>query len=255
MTEHRRPIIAGNWKMHKTVAEAKALAEAVRRGMEAIGGVDVVLCPPFTSLAAVSSAISGSKVALGAQDMYWEAEGAFTGEVSTGMLMDAGCKYVIVGHSERRSSFGETNEGVRRKSAAALSAGLCPIVCVGETLEEREKGIAHDVVREHFVGAVEGKSAEDVRKIVFAYEPVWAIGTGKTATDEQAQEMHAFLRGLMEESYDLDTALGTRIQYGGSVKPDNVAGLMTREDIDGALIGGASLKADVFLEILTRVAG
>jgi len=250
MSVVRKPIIAGNWKMHMTTGEARDLAERVRRGMGESGSVDVVVCPPFPSLSAVNEVVRGSLIALGAQDMYWESEGAFTGEVSPGMLTDAGCRYVIIGHSERRAYFGETNETGRRKSAAALEAGLCPIVCVGERLEERERGIEHDVVRGQFVGAVEGKSADQMGQLIVAYEPVWAIGTGKTATDAQAQEMHAFLRGLMEESYDLETAERARIQYGGSVKPDNVAGLMTQTDIDGALVGGASLKADVFLRIL-----
>jgi triosephosphate isomerase len=250
MSEVRKPIIAGNWKMNKTVAAARELAQAIVSGMGRIEGVDVVLCPPFPSLAAVRDLLRGSRVALGAQDVHWESSGAFTGEVSPGMLADVGCRYVIVGHSERRALLGETNEQVRRKSAAALAAGLVPIVCVGETLAEREKGIAHDVVRSQFLGAAEGKSAEHVRTAVIAYEPVWAIGTGKTATDGEAQEMHAFLRGLIEETFDVDTALGTRIQYGGSVKAGNIAGLMRQPDIDGALVGGASLEAESFLGIL-----
>ncbi len=250
MSERRKPIIAGNWKMNKTTGEARDLAAAIRRGMDGVQGVDVVLCPPFPYLGVVREEIGGSSVALGAQNMHWESAGAFTGEVSPEMLLDTGCRYVICGHSERRAYFGETNEMVRRKSAAALEARLCPIVCVGEKLEEREKGIEHDVVRSQILGAVEGKSADQMVKMVVAYEPVWAIGTGKTATDQQAQDMHAFIRSLIEESYDLSAAERTRIQYGGSVKPGNVAGLMAEPDIDGALVGGASLKADVFLGIL-----
>ncbi len=254
MSEIRKPIIAGNWKMYKTAGEARELALSVRRGMEEIQGVDVVLCPPFPSLGAVSEAIRGCRtLALGAQNMHWESEGAYTGEVSPGMLVDAGCRYVIVGHSERRAYFGETNDTVRMKSAAALESGLLPIVCVGENLDERNRGIEHDVVREQFLGAVEGKSAEQMVRMLIAYEPVWAIGTGKTATDVQAQDMHAFIRSLIEESYDQETAERTRIQYGGSVKPENAAGLMVRPDIDGALVGGASLKADLFMGILRAV--
>jgi len=251
MPEARKPIVAGNWKMHKTTGEAQALAQAIRGGVTDPQGPDVVLCPPFTALAVVGAAVAGSLVALGAQDLHWESKGAFTGEVSAEMLLDAGCRYVIVGHSERRAYFGETNEMVRRKSAAALAAGLCPIVCVGEKLEDRETGRAPDVVRDHFVGAVEGKSADEVARMVMAYEPVWAIGTGRTATADQAQEMHAFLRGLIEEMYDLATAAQTRIQYGGSVKPDNIAGLMAEPDIDGALVGGASLDARLFLDLVS----
>ena len=249
MSTKRRPIIAGNWKMHMTTADAEALAGEVARGAETVQGVDVVLCPPFTSLEAVRRAVGGSPVQVGAQDVHWESKGAYTGEISAEMLVDVGCKWVIVGHSERRQYFGESNETVRRKSAAALTAGLCPIVCVGEQLEDREAGREHDVVRDHFLGAFEGKSAEEAARIVIAYEPVWAIGTGKTATATQAQEMHAFIRGLIEESFDLGTAEAARIQYGGSVNAGNIAGLMAEPDIDGALVGGASLKAGEFLKI------
>ncbi|MEW6515717.1 MAG: triose-phosphate isomerase [candidate division FCPU426 bacterium] len=246
----RIPIIAGNWKLNKIQNEAESLAKEVAAGVRPQGGVEVVLCPPYTALASVRNAIRNTPVRLGAQDMFWEASGAFTGEVSGPMLADAGCAYVIIGHSERRQYFGETNETVNRKVKAALQAGLLPIVCVGETLPEREAGKVEAVVSEHVRLGLAGLSPAEMGKIVVAYEPVWAIGTGKTATPEQAQEVHGLIRRLLTDMAGADTAQTIRIQYGGSVKPDNVKQLMAKPDIDGALVGGASLKADSFLALV-----
>lgn len=246
----RTPIIAGNWKLNKTQAEAEALARQVAAGAKQAKGVEVVLCPPYTALEAVRRAIQTTAVQLGGQDMFWEASGAYTGEVSGPMLLDAGCSYVIIGHSERRQFFGETNETVNRKVKAALAAGLKPIVCVGETLPEREAGKVESIVSEHVRMGLAGLSPEQLSKVVVAYEPVWAIGTGKTATPEQAQEVHHLIRRLLTEMAGSQVAETMRIQYGGSVKPDNVKQLMAQPDIDGALVGGASLKSDSFLALV-----
>lgn len=246
----RKPIIAGNWKLNNTQAQARELTEGIVAQVKDVQDVDVVLCPVYTSLAVTEQAIAGSQVALGAQDVYWQESGAFTGEVSPSLLKDAGCTYVIIGHSERRQYFGETNETVNKKVKAALSAGLTPIMCVGETLEEREAGQVEAVVGDHVKGGLNELSAEDINKVVIAYEPVWAIGTGKTATPEQAQEVHAYIRKLLVELAGADVAANVRIQYGGSVKPDNVKILMEKEDIDGALVGGASLKVDSFVSLV-----
>lgn len=250
--EVRKPIIAGNWKMNKTVGEARKLALDIKNGtVNLTGDVDVVVCPPFGSLHAVSEIVRDSGVGLGAQDCYWEEKGAFTGEMSPLMLKDLGCGYAIVGHSERRMYFGETDEWVSRKAGALLGNGLSPIVCVGERLEEREAGSTNDVVRGQVLGSLQGVDPEEMLKVVVAYEPVWAIGTGKTATPEQAQEVHAFIRNLLIDLNGLEVALRIRIQYGGSVKPDNIAALMAQPDIDGALVGGASLEASSFLKIVS----
>jgi len=246
----RRPFMAGNWKMNKTPDEAAALAKALRRELADAGDVTVAICPPYVSIAAVRGELSGSDIALGAQDVHWEPSGAYTGAVSAGMLAGAGCKYVIVGHSERRQHFGETDETVSRRLKAALGAGLKPIMCLGETLEEREKGVTEDVVGRQFSLGTDGVGAADFAKVTMAYEPVWAIGTGRTATPAQAQEVHAFLRGLIGEKYGRKIADGIIIQYGGSVKPENVKDIMAQEDVDGALVGGASLQADVFAKIV-----
>ncbi len=246
----RKPIIAGNWKMNKTVAEARTLAEGLKNGLKDIENVDIVVCPPFTSLREVAKALENSSIALGAQNVYWEDSGAYTGEISPPMLKSLGSQYVIIGHSERRAYFGETNETVNKKIKAALTHNLTPIVCVGEVLEQRENGKTFDVVKDHVSGALEGIPEADAKKIILAYEPVWAIGTGKTATPEQAQEVHAFIRGLINELYSKEAASVVRIQYGGSVKPDNAAALMAKDDIDGALVGGASLKVDSFVKII-----
>jgi triosephosphate isomerase len=246
----RRPFIAGNWKMNTNRASAVALAEAVAKKAEAINGADIAVCPPSCYLDAVGRAIAGSKVALGAQNVYHEKDGAFTGELSAAMLCDLGCKCVILGHSERRHILGETDAAINRKVHAALAAGLIPIVCVGELLAEREAGQTLPVIRRQFDGSLAGLSADQMMKIVIAYEPVWAIGTGKVATPQQAEDVHLGLRKLMEERYNKLLAEAVRIQYGGSVKPENAAELLKQPDIDGALVGGASLKADQFLGIV-----
>ncbi len=246
----RKPIIAGNWKMNKTVGEAQELVRALKGKIANVTDVEIVVAPVFTALSAVAKAIKGSSIKLAAQDMYWEAEGAFTGEVSPLMLKDVGCEYVIIGHSERRTYFSETNETVNKKVKAAHAHSLKPIVCVGERLEERESGITKDVVKDHVVNGLAGITEDQMLSTVIAYEPVWAIGTGKTATPEQAQEVHGFIRGLLAEIYSSDVAEAVRISYGGSVKPGNIAELMAQPDIDGGLIGGASLDADSFAQIV-----
>jgi triosephosphate isomerase len=250
--EVRRPIIAGNWKMYKTTGKARKLALDIKNAsLNLTDDVDVVLCPPFGSLLVVSEVIKTSKVKLGAQDCFWEDEGAFTGEVSPRMLKDLGCEYTIVGHSERRTYFGETDDAVSRKAKALLRNDISPIVCVGERLEEREAGTTKDVVRSQVLGSLRGVVAEEMLKTVIAYEPVWAIGTGKTATAEQAQEVHAFIRNILIDLFGLEVALRTRIQYGGSVKSENISALMAQPDIDGALVGGASLETTGFVKILS----
>jgi triosephosphate isomerase len=246
----RTAIIAGNWKMHKTVGEACALASELRRRLDAAAGVEVVIAPPFTALHAVARILQGSSVQLAAQNCHPEREGAFTGEVSPAMLAEIGCAYCIVGHSERRQLFAETDEGVNRRARALLAAGIRPIVCVGETLAEREQGRTFEVVERQLRAAFEGQGSDDVVAGVVAYEPVWAIGTGRNATPEQAEEVHSFLRDRLAKWYDAQTAAATRIQYGGSVKPGNIAELMAQPDIDGALVGGASLDADSFVRIV-----
>ena len=247
----RTKIVAGNWKMNLDRAKAKELTAAVaaRRGEAA--AVELVLCPPALYVETVGSALAGvkSNVGLGAQNMHDKASGAFTGEVAPPMLVDLGCQYVILGHSERRTLFGETDAAVNVKTKAALAAGLVPIVCVGEALEEREAGKTAAVVTGQVQGSLAGLSAAELEKVVVAYEPVWAIGTGKVATPEQAQEVHALIRALLAGLSSPEVANRVRIQYGGSVKPDNAADLARQPDIDGALVGGASLKADDFLGI------
>jgi triosephosphate isomerase len=244
----RRPLIAGNWKMFKTVAEAKALAEEVRAGAQ--GGPEVALCPPFTALSAVAEVLRGSPVLLGAQNMHAEDEGAFTGEVSPRMLRDVGCTHVVLGHSERRQLFGETDENVGRKALAAFRHGLTPIVCVGETLAERDGNRTLEVVERQTERALRGLTPDQAAVAVVAYEPVWAIGTGRNATPEQAQEVHASIRRLIARSHGEPAGTAVRILYGGSVKPDNARALMSQGDVDGALVGGASLQAASFLKIV-----
>jgi len=248
----RKKIIAGNWKMNKTLDESKELAEAVKKGISGISDVESALCPPFTSLTEVAKVLEGSNIGLGAQNCYWLESGAYTGEVAPSMIKSTGAAYVIIGHSERRGLFNETNESVNKKVKAALDAGLLPIMCVGEKLEEREKNRTFDVVKSHVEGGLKGINENDAKKIVIAYEPVWAIGTGKNATPEQAEEVHAYIRGLLKDLYSDDVADTVRIQYGGSVKPSNVEGLMGHKDIDGALVGGASLEADSFIELVKK---
>ncbi|MFH1266047.1 MAG: triose-phosphate isomerase [Planctomycetota bacterium] len=246
----RRPFIAGNWKMHLDRASAVALAEGVAKKAGQVDGIDVAVCPPNVFLDAVGKAIAGSNVGLGAQNMYHQNEGAYTGEISASMLCDLGCRHVILGHSERRHVLGETDEEVNKKVHAALKAGLGPIVCVGELLAEREAGKTFEVIRTQFDGSLAGVSTEQVLRVVIAYEPVWAIGTGKVATPDQAEEVHLDLRKLLEDRYNREVADTVRIQYGGSVKPENAAKLLTQPNIDGALVGGASLKVDPFMDIV-----
>lgn len=245
----REPIIVGNWKMNKTVQEAVNLVSELKPLIADVYDVEIAVAPTFTALFAVSREIHGSNIHLCAQDVFWEKEGAFTGEVSVSMLKDAGCRFVILGHSERRQYFGETDTWVNKKIRAALGEGLQPIACVGESLEQRESGKAFSIVGTQIRGCFDGLSLEDMGTIIIAYEPVWAIGTGKTATPEQAEEMHKEIRGILEEIFGRDTAGNVRIQYGGSVNPDNIGDLMKQPDIDGALVGGASLKADSFSRI------
>ena len=250
----RKTIIAGNWKMHKTIVEAIELANGLKRELFKLdfNAVDVVLCPAFTALSEVAEVLAETGIGLGAQDIYWLDEGAFTGEVSPLMLRDAGCQFVIIGHSERRQFFGESNEGVNKKIKAALRAGLTPIVCVGENLQEREANKTFKVIDDHINNGLVDISASDMLNLVIAYEPVWAIGTGKTATPEQAQEVHKFIRDLLKKNYGQEVACSVRIQYGGSVKPENITELMNKPDVDGALVGGASLKVDSFSAIVTK---
>lgn len=252
----RKTIIAGNWKLYKTIKEAIELANGLKRELFKSDkqGIDVVICPVFTALSEVSEVISESDIMLGAQDLYWQDEGAFTGEVSGKMLKDAGCSFVIIGHSERRQFFGETNESVNKKIKSALINSLTPIVCVGETLKEREAGKTFDVLKDHVQNGLRDIGKEDVLKLVIAYEPVWAIGTGKTATPVQAQEAHKYIRGLLAKLYDQEVASQIRIQYGGSVKPENIIELMKQPDLDGALVGGASLKVESFADIVKKAA-
>ncbi len=250
----RRPILAGNWKLHGTIAEAVALAAGIRARLADadLDSRDAVLCPPFTAIEAVARTVAGSRLAVGGQDCFWEPKGAFTGEVSAEMIREAGAAFVIVGHSERRQYFGETDETVSRKVAAALRAGLTPIVCVGERLEERERGETLAVVARQVTRGLAAVPAEVAAagRLVVAYEPVWAIGTGRTATPAQAQEVHAAIRRLLGERFGPAAAAAVRIQYGGSVKPDNIDDLMAEPDIDGALVGGASLEPAGFARIV-----
>ena len=246
----RTPLMAGNWKLHLTIAESVELASALAEQIEGVEGREVMIAPVFTALADVARAMKGSAVLLGAQDLYWEEKGAFTGEVSAPLLKDAGCSHVIVGHSERRQYFGETDGSVNRKARAALAAGLVPVVCVGETLEEREAGREREVVEGQVNRGLEGFSPDEAGRLVLAYEPVWAIGTGRTATPAQANEMHACIRDLLSRSFGDIVAARIRVLYGGSVKPGNVDELMAEPHIDGALVGGASLEAASFARIV-----
>ena len=246
----RKPFIAGNWKMNKTPAEGRELAEGVRKAIEGFTNVQVALCPPFVALASVAEVLKGSGIELGAQNLYWEASGAFTAEISGPMLVASGCQHVIIGHSERRQFFGETDATVNKRIKAALGSKLKPIFCVGETLQEREANITQKVVETQMTGGLAGFTAAELADLTIAYEPVWAIGTGKTATPAQAQEVHAFIRGLLKNMFGASLAEATRIQYGGSVKADNAKELLGQPDIDGALVGGASLKAADFAAII-----
>jgi len=247
----RKTVIAGNWKMNNDIKESEKLIVELKNLLQNVKPkCDVIVCPPFTSLSEASKLISGSMIKLGAQNMHFEESGAYTGEVSASMLKSVGCEYVILGHSERRNIFGETDIVINKKIKKALSAGLKPIFCIGELLEERENGTTNDVVKRQVLKGLEGISADDMKNIIIAYEPVWAIGTGKTATPAQAQEVHEFIRDLIEIEYSLEIANDITIQYGGSVKPDNAKELLSQKDIDGALVGGACLKADSFMGII-----
>jgi len=246
----RTPIVGGNWKMNTNADSAAALAKGVARGAASLSGVEVFVCPPFPYLTLVRDALAGSPVTLAAQDLYHQPDGAFTGEVSTAMLKDCGVGAVLIGHSERRHVIGETDELISLKTRAALDAGLTPVLCIGETLDQREKGETDAVNKRQLLAGLDGVSKAQVASVVIAYEPVWAIGTGKTATPDDAQNAHAQVREVLANLYDRATADATRIQYGGSMKPGNAADLLAKPDIDGGLIGGASLKPDDFLAIV-----
>ena len=248
----RTPLIVGNWKMNGTVAESRALASAVRDGLKRSRGADVAVCPPFTALAAVMEVLAGSAIAVGGQNCHWEGAGAFTGEISPAMLVEVGCRYVIVGHSERRKELGETDEHVNRKLRAALQSELTPILCVGETADERRQGLTFTTVEGQLRAGLSGVVPEALTRVVLAYEPMWAIGTGVNATPTQAAEVHGYLRGLVSELASKEIAQGVRILYGGSVKAENADALTAEVEIDGALVGGASLVAGSFVTIVKK---
>ena len=246
----RRPLIAGNWKMYKTGPEAADAARALKSLVAGTAGVDIMIAPTFTALSQVNAEIQGSNIGLGAQNMHWASEGAYTGEISAGMLRACGCSYVILGHSERRQYFGETDQNVNRKLRAAIQGGLAPVLCIGETEAQRDAGETFSILDKQVLNGLEGFVSGELQSLTVAYEPVWAIGTGKTATTEQAQEVHAYLRSWFSGHFDADFAQGLRILYGGSVKPSNVKELMAMPDVDGALVGGASLEADSFSQLV-----
>ncbi|MBI4264502.1 MAG: triose-phosphate isomerase [Acidobacteria bacterium] len=248
----RIPFVAGNWKMHKTVAEAVKYVKELRGLVKDVDGVEVVVSPPFTALHAAAEAARNSNVGIAAQDLHWEREGAFTGEVSGAMIREAGAEYVVVGHSERRTLFGETDATVNRKVAAACAAGLTPLVCIGETLDQRERQETFDVLDRQIRQGLDGLTGERIAQLVVAYEPVWAIGTGRNATPAQAAETHGHIRKRLRQWFGPDAAELCHVIYGGSVKPDNIADLVSQPDVDGALVGGASLDVRGFLEIVTR---
>ena len=249
----RRLLIAGNWKMNMKLDSAKALAQGLKEAASGVSEVDIAVCPPSVYVQPVCEILKGSNIGVGAQNAYFEKAGAFTGELEMAMLTDVGCQYVILGHSERRHIMGESSELVNLKVRAALAAGLCPIVCIGELLKEREADVTNDVNRRQLDGSFSGVTAEEMKKCVIAYEPVWAIGTGKVATPDQAQEVHADVRAWLTERYGKDVADVVRIQYGGSVKGGNAKEILSKPDVDGALVGGASLKVDAFMEIINNV--
>lgn len=251
----RNKIVAGNWKMNNDLNESINLISAIKKGLdEKNSKVEVIICPPFTSLETASALIKNTAIKLGAQNMYFEKNGAFTGEISASMLKSVGCQYVILGHSERRTIFGESDELINKKIKSAILSELNPIFCIGETLQQREKGEAFKIVDQQIKKGLAGITKEEFEKIIIAYEPVWAIGTGKNATPEQAQEIHQYIRKKISTIYGEDSAEKTIIQYGGSVKPENSFQLMSQQDIDGALVGGACLKADSFLSIIQSAA-
>lgn len=246
----RKPLMAGNWKMYKTVAEALELANGLKKNLEGVKDREALVCVPFTDIPAVTAALKNSNISVGGQNMHWEVKGAFTGEISPVMLKEAGCAYVVLGHSERRQYFAETDETVNKKMKSAFQHGLVPIVCVGETLQEREKNITMQVIEKQVKNGVAGLTPEQAKVLVIAYEPVWAIGTGKTASPQQAEEVHASIRKLYGQLYGVEAADAIRILYGGSVKPDNVSELMKQPNIDGGLVGGASLEVDSFVKLV-----
>lgn len=248
----RKPAVVANWKMNKTISDALQFVDECRKMFKdiSVDRVDVVLSPPYTAIKAVFDAIGNDNIAVAAQNLYWEEKGAFTGEVSASMLADSGCKFVIIGHSERRHHFGETDEGINKKIRSAIHGNLSPIFCVGETLQQRENDETFMVIRDQVEKGLDGLSEEAVSSLIIAYEPVWAIGTGKNATPEQAEEVHGFIRSILRETYGRSVSESVRILYGGSVTPENVSGLMKEHNIDGALVGGASLKADSFVKIV-----
>ncbi|MCF6093619.1 triose-phosphate isomerase [Microaerobacter geothermalis] len=248
----RKPIIAANWKMYKTHDEAKAFLQEIDGLVAADGEIDTVLCAPFTALCTLSEMAKERPVSLGAQNMHWEDEGAFTGEISGQMLSALGIQYVILGHSERRQMFGEMDDMVNKKVLAAFRHGLTPIVCVGETIKQREQGETQKILKKQTERAIEGLSSDQVKQMVIAYEPVWAIGTGKTSSPEDANDDIGFIRRVVADQYDQVVANEVRIQYGGSVKPENIASFMAQPEIDGALVGGASLKPESFLQLLEK---
>ncbi len=246
----RKPLMAGNWKMHKNIPEAIAMVKELKPMIADVKDVDVLICPVFTAVYPLANEVKGSNIHIGAQNVYWEPKGAFTGEIAVNMLADAGASFVIIGHSERRQYFCETDETVNKRTKATLDAGLIPIVCVGETLQERESDNTFKVIEKQVRNGIKNFSKEEAGKIVIAYEPVWAIGTGKTASPQQAQEVHEFIRNIYSQMYGADIADKVRILYGGSVKPDNVSELMKQKDIDGGLVGGASLEASSFAKLV-----
>jgi triosephosphate isomerase len=250
----RTPLVVGNWKMHGGIAESRALATAIRDGLKRPRGVEVAVCPPFTALPAVAETLSGSPIAWGGQNCHWEDKGAFTGEIAPGMLAELGCRYVLLGHSERRHMFRETDEEINRKVAAALRHKLVPVLCVGETEQERRQGLTFTVVEGQLRTGWAGLGADEIARGALAYEPVWAIGTGVNATPAQAAEVHGYLRGLVSELASKEIAQSLRILYGGSVKPDNAAELTQEPDIDGSLVGGASLQPQSFITIAKKSA-
>ena len=246
----RIPVIAGNWKMNKSLAEARSFSRAIREGTTSASHCQIVLAPPYTALAAVAEEIRGSRIILAAQNVHWEPKGAFTGEVSIPMLEDVGCGMVIIGHSERRQYFGETDRTVNLRLRAILKSSLTPILCIGETLAQREAGNYHEVISQQLAGGLDGLTHQDVLRIILAYEPVWAIGTGRTASPEIAQEVHLGIRAWLAQGFGHETAEQVRILYGGSIKPENFSDLMRQPDIDGGLVGGACLEAASFLRII-----
>ena len=253
----RKPAIVANWKMNKTISEALQFVADSRMLFKDIpvNNVDIILSPSFAAINAVADAVSGDEIYVAAQNLHWEEKGAFTGELSATMLIDCGCKYVIIGHSERRNLFGETDEGINKKIRRAIHTGLKPIFCVGESLQQREDEETFRVIREQVEKGLDGLSEEAVNSLLIAYEPVWAIGTGKNATAEQAEEVHGFIRSMLRESYGRSVSETVRILYGGSVTPENISGLIKEHNIDGALVGGASLKADSFVKIVAGAIG